>query len=202
MTEAEKWGLPTRNDLRWLLEKEDDPLRIVVRGWQWVEGLLGLVIADRLPAGADLVEVARLQTSVKIDMCAGMGAVPLADHGSFVRMNAMRNQFVHKRKVKLSRKDGYDVFNTWSPMFRSTARPVTGRSGPVLIVRTTLVVQCIVLRAGIENYRDGLLQQDLLLENLISAAKELVPGFKGATSSVPDAEFVRRKEERRSSGRL
>lgn len=195
-TESQRWGLPTPKDMK-LLQAETDPLRLIVIGWQWIEGLLAMAIGDHLPAGADVVAFERIPASMRIDICAGLGIIPLQTHPSFVRMNTIRNQFVHKRKSALTRKDGYDLFNTWDAGMRDIARKinVTGRSSPFAIVRATLIIQYVLVEKRIEQHRDGRISQELLYEGLIALADR-----KPAVDR--DAEFERRKRQRKAAGQL
>jgi hypothetical protein len=202
LTAEEKWGLPRKEDYDSFL-KEDDQVRIVVRGWQWVEASLALAIADRLPVGADLVELDRMPARMRIDLCAGMGAFPLDTHGSFIRMNTVRNHFVHRQKTRLTGKDRKDLFSTWTSAMKAAGHPLdtNGRSGATAILRSTLVIQTLLLRSGIEHYRDAAIKQELTLERLSAMANQIREGLR--ISDLPrddhERELARRKSERYSS---
>jgi hypothetical protein len=204
--EAERWRLPDDATVVRLLEEEDS-LRIVVRAWQWIEALCAVAIADRLPAGADLVELDRISARVKIDLCAGMGAIPSDAHPSFVRMNSLRNQFVHRQKERLSRKDGLDLFNSWSPGMRAVAKGIgtNGRSNALDLLRATLMLQIAMLQRGIEHFRDEAIHRDLFYEKLFRMADDArrkMASDEGAPSPEDTAEFERRKQARLDAGRL
>lgn len=205
VAEQERWGLPRYEDYD-AFQREDDQLRIVVRGWQWVEGSLALAIADRLPAGADFVELDRMTTRTRIDLCAGMGVFPSDTHGSFVRMNTVRNQFVHKQKTRFAGKDRLDLFNTWSATMKKAggALKVNGRSSATEILRATVILQLLLVRVGIEEYRDEGIRRGLFYERLFGLADQI--RMNRPISELPphdhEAEFAQRKLARQTEGQL
>jgi hypothetical protein len=94
--------------------KARSTLRLVIRGHQCVESALNRAIAESL-AHSHVLEIKRMQFSLKVDLAIALGLVELEARPAFKKLNTIRNRFAHDPDSRLTKAEAMQLYHALSP---------------------------------------------------------------------------------------
>jgi len=87
----------------------NDPLTMVVRAHLYIESALVTLIQAYMEH--DILETDRLSFPSKLQLCIGLGLISEGEQDVLIRLNRIRNRFVHNLDAQLTKKDAYRLMD-------------------------------------------------------------------------------------------
>ena len=150
----------------------NDPLTMVVRAHLYIESALVTLI--RVYMEEDVLETDKLSFPSKLQLCIGLGLLSLQEQDVLIRLNRIRNRFVHNLDAQLTRRDA-------EKLRRDLPAPQQERVGAALkhlnvpseaytetiaMIFTQLYSQLVSLSRGLELLRTAGLPKDEAVKRL------------------------------------
>lgn len=132
-----------------------DPLTMVVRAHLYIESALVTLIQVYMEE--DVLETDKLSFPSKLQLCIGLGLIGSSEQDVLMRLNRIRNRFVHNLDAALSHKDAYKLMNDLPPRERRQVTDALEHLGvPAGTHMETIAMVFIVLYTKLVSLARGL----------------------------------------------
>jgi hypothetical protein len=163
--EDQSAGRPVR---KWLHEgvNTTDPIVIILKSHLWMEFFLGRCIEERMES-PDALALSRLTFPHRVELAVGLGAVHESLKGSLMKVNTMRNRFVHDPLIVYDEAMARELISTFPKELKMLTEP-SPDDDDLDVLRRPLAV----LLAQLERYLDATRDRKAL-ERAVAEAVEM-----------------------------
>jgi len=175
----------------------EDELVMVVRSHQDLDELLAQAISEAL-IEMHFLDVERIPFSLKVELGVALGKIEGDMRSPLLKLNAIRNEFAHDSKTKLTEKhvrDFYNVFVFSDPkMHDFVHRPE--ETDPITLIRDLISILFVRLRSNVEKIRDQKLWNLALDEEARELLGDSAIRYKDHPSRLESHESITKRFER------
>ena len=149
-----------------------DPLTTVVRAHLYIESALVTLIQTYMEA--DVLETNKLSFPSKVQLCIGLGLIEVEEQQVLMRLNRIRNRFVHNLDAQLGRKDARNLLKDLPVREQAEVKDALRRAGAdggtnmetIAMVFIVLYTKLVALSKGLELLRETGLPKDEAVRRL------------------------------------
>ena len=144
------------------------------------------------------LDVERIPFSLKVELGVALGKIEGDMRSPLLKLNAIRNEFAHDSKTKLTEKhvrDFYNVFVFSDPKMRDFVhRP--DETDPITLIRDLISILFVRLRSNVEKIRDQKLWNLALDEEARELLGDSAIRYKDHPSRLESRESITKRFER------